>query len=61
MKASLAPPLPNKAKEDLISRTFWPLALVLSRFFFFLLFDFLWTSGLVKVFSLLSTLPVSSP
>jgi len=58
MKASLAPPL---AKEDLISHTFWPLALVLSRFFFSSLSDFLWTSGLVKVFSLLSTLPVSSP
>jgi len=60
MKASLAPPLPKKAKEDLVFCTFWPLTLVVSRFFF-LLSDFLWPSGLVKVFSLLSTLPVSSP
>ena len=42
MKALLAPPLPKKAKEDLISCTFWPLALVLSRFFFFLLSSLLW-------------------
>jgi len=47
MKVSLAPPLPKEANEDLILRTFWPLALVLSRFFF-LLSDFLWPSGPVK-------------
>jgi len=45
MKASLAPPLPKKAKEDLTSRTFWPLATC--AFTFLLLLALLIFSGLL--------------